>query len=109
MQIENKDSLANLDEILSVEGIDMVASGKNDLSQSMGYAGQPGHPQVIAAEDLIIKKALEYGKYPTMMAGTPKRVEELMEHGVFNVTIGTDCGMIMTAFKSTLAPYPSRD
>jgi 2-keto-3-deoxy-L-rhamnonate aldolase RhmA len=108
IQIENKTALENIDDILSVQGIDMVASGKNDLAQSMGFAGQPGHPEVIAAENRIIRKALEYGKYPTMMAGTPARVQELMAMGVYNVTLGIDCGMILTALKKHLAAFPAR-
>ena len=108
LQIENKDALENIDEILSVPGIDMVASGKMDLSQSMGLAGEGGHPDVIAAENLIIRKTLETGRYPTMMAGTPKRVQELMNMGVYNVTLATDCGLILKCLKSHLEAFPAR-
>ena len=38
--------LDNLDDILSVEGIDLFASGAQDIAQSMGLQGQPNHPDV---------------------------------------------------------------
>ena len=38
--------LDHLDDILSVEGIDLFTSGAQDIAQSMGLPGQPNHPQV---------------------------------------------------------------
>ena len=49
MQIEHKDAIANLDAILSVEGVDGVFIGPLDLSGSMGITGQLDHPQMAAA------------------------------------------------------------
>lgn len=45
-QLEDVESLDNLDEILAVEGIDLFASGAQDIAQSMGLQGQPNHPDV---------------------------------------------------------------
>ena len=46
IQIETMDAVNNLDEILSVEGVDIFFIGPMDLSVSMGYIGQPNHPEV---------------------------------------------------------------
>ncbi len=45
-QLEDVEVLENLDGILSVEGIDLYASGAQDIAQSMGLPGQPNHPRV---------------------------------------------------------------
>ena len=45
-QLEDVESLDNIDEILAVEGIDLFASGAQDIAQSMGLQGQPNHPDV---------------------------------------------------------------
>lgn len=45
--LEDQGSLDNLDEILSVEGIDYFGIGPNDFSQGIGYPGQPDHPDVL--------------------------------------------------------------
>ena len=45
-QLEDIEVLDNLDDILSVEGIDLFASGAQDIAQSMGLQGQPNHPDV---------------------------------------------------------------
>ena len=51
--IESMAAIANLPEILEVEGIDVFFIGPNDLSHSMGYAAQMHHPEVKA----MVKKA----------------------------------------------------
>ncbi len=102
VQLESLTAIENIDSILSLEGIDMVASGKADLSQSMGLIGQTGHPKVIEAENLIIKKALAYGKEPSMLAGSKKRVHELWDMGVKLITLGPDTNLIAECYKKTV-------
>ena len=45
-QLEDVEVLSNIDEILAVEGIDLYASGAQDIAQSLGLPGQPNHPKV---------------------------------------------------------------
>lgn len=49
IQIEHINGVKNIDEILSIEGIDGVIIGPYDLSSSLGYAGQFDHPEVLEA------------------------------------------------------------
>jgi 2-keto-3-deoxy-L-rhamnonate aldolase RhmA len=51
--IESLTAVANLPELLKVEGIDVFFIGPNDLSHSMGYPAQMHHPEVKA----MVKKA----------------------------------------------------
>lgn len=46
VMVEETEAIKNLPDILRVEGIDSVFIGPEDLSASMGYLGQPGHPEV---------------------------------------------------------------
>jgi 2-keto-3-deoxy-L-rhamnonate aldolase RhmA len=46
--IESLTAIANLPELLKVDGIDIFFIGPNDLSHSMGYAAQMHHPEVKA-------------------------------------------------------------
>src|SRR5207247_7112970 len=43
---EDVGGLANLPSILSVEGLDALIVGPNDLAFSMGFPAQPWHPEV---------------------------------------------------------------
>ena len=53
-QIEHKDALDNLEDILRVPGIDAFIVGPYDLSCSMGIPGEFEHPEFLAAMDLIV-------------------------------------------------------
>lgn len=47
--LEDAAVLNNLDAILSVPGINLYSIGPNDFAQSLGYPGQPDHPEVTRA------------------------------------------------------------
>ena len=55
-QLESARAYQNLDAILEVKGFDGYVFGPNDLAQSMGLPGQPGHPDVVAAERQVAKR-----------------------------------------------------
>ena len=61
-QLESATSLENLDEILTVDGIDYFAGGVGDLAQSMGLPAQPEHPRVQEVWQQAMRKIREAGK-----------------------------------------------
>ncbi len=46
LQIESKTAIDNLEELISIEGVDAVLIGPNDLSQDLGFPGETNHPVV---------------------------------------------------------------
>jgi 2-keto-3-deoxy-L-rhamnonate aldolase RhmA len=48
LMLEEVEAIKNIDEIVTVKGIDVLFIGSGDLSASMGYAGQQAHPEVQA-------------------------------------------------------------
>ena len=61
LMIEKKPAVDNLEEILSITGIDMVQFGPGDYSMSIGMPAQSKHPDVKAAQEKTIALALENG------------------------------------------------
>ncbi len=57
VQIEHIDAVNNLDEILRVAGLTSIVIGSQDLAGSLGHPGEPRHPQVLEAIDVVIAKA----------------------------------------------------
>ncbi len=57
--IEHVRAMDELEEILSVEGLDAVLVGPYDLSASLGLTGQVDHPQVTQTIQKILKVAQE--------------------------------------------------
>lgn len=62
VQVESKVALENLDAILEVEGIDGVFIGPADLSASLGYPDNAGHPEVQRIIESCIYRIRAAGK-----------------------------------------------
>jgi 4-hydroxy-2-oxoheptanedioate aldolase len=68
VQLEHAEAIANADEILAVDGIDVAFIGPSDLSQSMGHPGNPNAPEVAAAINATLAKIRASNKAPGMPA-----------------------------------------
>jgi 4-hydroxy-2-oxoheptanedioate aldolase len=60
--IEEAQAIANLEEILTVEGIDVFFVAPSDLAQTMGHTGNPGHPDVQSTIDRALARIREAGR-----------------------------------------------
>jgi 2-keto-3-deoxy-L-rhamnonate aldolase RhmA len=61
VQIEHIDAVKNIEEIVAVPGLASIAFGPNDLAASLGYPGQPRHPEALRAIDTVIAAARRAG------------------------------------------------
>lgn len=68
VQLEDAEAIENAEEILKVDGIDVFFIGPSDLSQSMGYPGNPKAEPVASAIENTLDKILAAGKTPGMPA-----------------------------------------
>jgi 2-keto-3-deoxy-L-rhamnonate aldolase RhmA len=53
VQIEHKDAVAAIDDIIAVKGIDAIFVGPADLSASLGHGTNTGNPDTVAAIELV--------------------------------------------------------
>ncbi len=60
-QVEHKNAVDNIDDIVSVQGVDGVFIGPYDLSGSMGILGQLDHPDMKAAVEKVLRAAHKAG------------------------------------------------
>jgi 2-keto-3-deoxy-L-rhamnonate aldolase RhmA len=80
IQIEHTDAIRNIEAILAVEGIDVLFIGPSDLSQSMGFPGNPKAPAVARAIEDTLGKIIAAGRAPGMPA-TADTVGEAVAKG----------------------------
>ena len=80
VQIEHQEAVRNIDEILAVDGIDVFFIGPSDLSQSMGFPGNPKAAPVAAAIAATLARIRAAGKVPGMPA-TADTVAEVVGQG----------------------------
>src|SRR5439155_13165941 len=107
VQIESRAGLENLDQIVAVEGLDMVQSGRSDLALSLGVPGQPNHPKVIEAEERIVEAAWRAGKWVSLhfppAPDALERARDWARRGAQVLTIGGDTQLLFTALRERLA------
>lgn len=74
--IEQEAGYNNLEEIVQVEGIDMVVLGPGDLSVELGYKGRPGAPRINELIDHFVEVCNKYNKpylcWPSMTEASLK-------------------------------------
>lgn len=99
LMIEKKSAVENLEEILSVERIDMVQFGPSDYSLSIGLPGERNHPKVREAELKTIKTALKMDVAPRAEIISPEEAKRYIELGVRNFSLNTDVRILYDWWK----------
>lgn len=106
VQIESNQGLAALDEIVTVDGLDMIQSGRQDLALALGVPGQPDHPKVLEAEERIVDAAHRAGKWVSLhFPPAPESIDRARRwalRGIECVTIGGDVQILFHALRERL-------
>ena len=107
--IETQEALDNLDEILSVKGLDAVYIGPSDLSISLGYA--PGGDKPDEWMMTALKKVLDGCKrhkvQPGIHCGAPAYAKKMIEMGFTFVTVGGDTRFVTMGGQAAVAEMRS--
>ena len=97
VQIENLVGIAAIDEICAVPGVDGIFIGPSDLSASMGFLGNPRHPEVQAAMLKVATSAKAHGKPLGILAPIEADARHYLEMGASFVAVGSDLGVFRNA------------
>ena len=96
-QIETKGALDELDDILSIQGIDMVCFGPNDLSAALTGRFDIHASEVKEAMALVLHKCRERSVLAFIFANNAEYANPLIDAGWDVVAIGTDAGWFSAA------------
>lgn len=97
VQIESVTGMENIETIAAVDGVDALFVGPADLGASMGFAGQAGHPDVIAAVDESIRRIVATGTPAGVFATSTSRIRECVGKGATVVAAGVDLSLLAVA------------
>lgn len=104
-QIESIKAVDNLEEILKVEGLDVCFIGPADLGATMGYLGQPSHPEVVALVKETIRKIVKAGKVAGFLTGSKPLIQEYTDAGASMIGVGLDTILLAKATKALAESY----
>ena len=115
VQAESQLALDNIEAIGAVDGVHGIFIGPADLSASLGYVGNSGHPEVQKVIDETIRRIVKTGKAAGILTPDEALARHYLELGATFVAVGLDNNLLMRAtsalaakFKATAAPAPSQ-
>jgi len=106
--VEGKEGIENFEDILSVDGIDVIMMGPFDLSVSLGVGGELEHPLVMDAFSRMIHlcRQRDVVMMPNIFDPDLDKVKELSEHwfnsGCQSLVVNTEKLMLSWALRKNL-------
>jgi 2-keto-3-deoxy-L-rhamnonate aldolase RhmA len=94
LMIEKREAVDNLDEILSVEGVDMIQFGPADYAMSMGWSRSTAAEAIRETERHVIERAVKHGVQPRAEIASARDAEPYLELGVRHFCVGHDVGIL---------------
>ena len=102
LQVEGQEAINSIDDILGVEGFDILFVGPYDLSQSLGIPGDVANPRVVSAITDIAERARKAGVVTGVFADTFEAAKRWKAAGIQYISYSTDVGIYTEACKNIL-------
>jgi 2-keto-3-deoxy-L-rhamnonate aldolase RhmA len=93
--LETERAFQNLEEIISVPGVDVAWMGHYDLTVSMGIPAQFDHPRFLAAMDELVTVCRRHGVAPGFLPPTPESAAHWIGKGFRAISLGSDIGVFL--------------
>jgi 4-hydroxy-2-oxoheptanedioate aldolase len=102
LQIEHKDAVENLSELLAVPGIDAAFVGPADLSASFGKPGQSDDPEIQNAVARVIEVSKANGIIPGIHTSSVEKARYWIGEGMKMIGFSTDIKLIQQICKASV-------
>lgn len=103
--VEDHVGLANLDDMLAIEGLDLVYLGIYDISQAVGFPGQVDHPVVLEAVSSAVGRINAAGKAAGAVARDADHLRWLLKTGFRYISYLCDTALISQRARTVRAEF----
>lgn len=100
IMIEKKSAVEQLEDILSVDGIDMIQWGPADYSMSIGQPGNRGSHNIREVERQVIETSMKAGIPARAEIGSVDEAKYYLDMGVRHFCLGTDINILYNWLKT---------
>ncbi len=101
-QIERKEAIDRIDDVLATPGVDVALVGAEDLSVSLGVPGETRSAQVIEAIDEVVAAAERHNVVSAIHLGSVDYLETWAAKGMRMLMYGSDLQFLMEASEEGL-------
>ena len=98
--VETARALENLDDIVSVPGLDVAWMGHYDLTVSLGIPAQFEHPRFLAAMDALLDSCRRHNVAAGFLPATPSDTAHWIRKGFRAISLGSDIGVYLAAVRN---------
>jgi 2-keto-3-deoxy-L-rhamnonate aldolase RhmA len=102
LQIENKEAIENLSDLLSVPGIDAAFVGPADLSASFGKPGRSDDPEILNAIERVIEVSEANGIIPGIHTSSVDKAKFWVAKGMKMIGFCTDIKLIQQVCQTSV-------
>lgn len=105
LNVEGNEGLENLEEIIKVDGVDVVFIGPYDLSQAFGCPGEVDSKEVVDAIKKTVALTNENGVACGSFARDFTYLDILIDCGVQYITYGVDSNLMLKTYKDVIETF----
>lgn len=103
MQVETREAVERLDDLLSVPGVDAALVGPTDLSLALGVGGQMEHPTLVAAIEATIAACRRHGVVPAIHTNDTAMTAGWARKGMRLVSINSEVGLLTAGARGAVS------
>jgi len=108
VQVETKEAVERLDDILSVPGVDAALIGPTDLSVALGVGGQMEHPALVKAIEDTMAACARQTVVPAIHTNDVAMTAAWARKGMRLVSINSEVGLLTGAARGAIGTIRSR-
>lgn len=105
VMFESDEGYGNLEEIVGLDGIDMVSVGPGDWATGLGLSGREAKEYLAPRIERILRVTRDAGKISVMSASGPADARYYSDRGVRIFIVGVDVAMKRMALVKTLRRF----
>ena len=104
VMFETAGAFDHLDDIASMDGIDALTLGPQDLAQDLGVFGVPEQQQVVDEKrDLIVDAARRHGKTCAMLVSSAEEARRWQSAGALLLIYSSEVEVLSRGYRTALA------
>lgn len=105
INIEGKEAIDSIDEILSIKELDIIFIGLFDLSKALGIPGQTDHPILTDYLITLVKKINTAGKVAGTITTSDQKISQFLDMGMRYIVHLVDCEMLRNSYSEIVTKF----